>query len=359
MARIIKKRRMWAALVALACLSCVSCTSQQAQEEDRALGSFSLTERDGRTVTDADLRGRACIVSFIFTRCTQGCPQVAATLADLQKKLAGSDVLLVSFTVDPAHDHPEELQRYAELYGADPHRWLFLTGEEEEIYRLHDRCFYDTPHQKKGEERKPGREVLHSTKLVLIDREGKIRGRYDGLRQPEWPEEEFQRDLRKLRREAIDLSHERWYLPRDFPFFNASLNALCVCLLLAGFLAIRNRLVKFHVACMLTALAVSALFLSSYLYFHLVVRGGEPTRFAEQAPSAPEVVGYVYHGVLLSHTLLAILAAPLALVTAFLGLGGRLAWHVRLARWTLPVWLYVSFTGVVVYWMLYRLYPGP
>jgi uncharacterized membrane protein YozB (DUF420 family) len=74
---------------------------------------------------------------------------------------------------------------------------------------------------------------------------------------------------------------------------------------------------------------------------------------------APAWVGYLYLAILGTHTLLAVPTAPLALVTAYRGLRGRLARHVRLARWTLPIWLYVSITGVVVYLMLYRLYPMP
>lgn len=143
-----------------------------------------------------------------------------------------------------------------------------------------------------------------------------------------------------------------------FPEINASLNALAALLLVAGYVAIRRRLERLHIACMLTALVVSAIFLASYLYFHLVVRGGQATRFEEQAPGAPPWVRHLYLGILLSHTLLAVIAAPLALLTAWLGVRGGLERHVRLARWTLPIWLYVSITGVVVYWMLYRLYPA-
>jgi uncharacterized membrane protein YozB (DUF420 family) len=142
----------------------------------------------------------------------------------------------------------------------------------------------------------------------------------------------------------------------DFPKFNASLNSLCAILLVLGYLAIRGKQVKFHVACMLTALVLSAVFLGSYLYYHIAIKGGQPTRFPT---SAPAEVRWTYYVILISHTILAIVATPLALVTAWLGYRGRLGTHVRVARWTLPIWLYVSVTGVVVYWMLYRLYPAP
>jgi putative membrane protein len=145
----------------------------------------------------------------------------------------------------------------------------------------------------------------------------------------------------------------------DFPAVNACLNALAGCLIVAGYACIRRRLVRAHIACMLSALATSAVFLSSYLYYHLVVKHGVATSFQSQWPDAPDAVRYLYYAILLSHTLLAMAVAPLALFTAWQGWRGRLARHVRVARFTLPLWLYVSITGVVVYWMLYRMYlPG-
>jgi uncharacterized membrane protein YozB (DUF420 family) len=103
---------------------------------------------------------------------------------------------------------------------------------------------------------------------------------------------------------------------------------------------------------MLTALVVSTLFLVSYVYYHFGVKGGERTTFAGEGWVRP-----VYYAVLLSHMVLAAVVVPLALFTAYLGLRDKLPRHVRLARWTLPLWLYVSVTGVVVYWMLYHLFP--
>ncbi len=145
--------------------------------------------------------------------------------------------------------------------------------------------------------------------------------------------------------------------PDAFPALNAGLNAASGVLIVLGYLAIRRRAVNVHVTCMISALIVSAIFLTSYLYFHIVIKGGKPTSFQEQAPDAPDWVRYLYFAILGTHTILAAATAPLALTTAYLGLRNRLARHVWLARWTLPIWLYVSVTGVVVYWMLYRLYP--
>lgn len=141
-----------------------------------------------------------------------------------------------------------------------------------------------------------------------------------------------------------------------FPAFNAALNSLAALLILLGWITIKNRQIAIHKALMLTALLVSAIFLASYLYYHIVVKQGVATSFKEKWPGAPDSIRYLYYGVLTSHTILAIVVAPMALYTAYLGLTGRLAQHRSIARWTMPIWLYVSVTGVLVYWMLYRLY---
>jgi len=140
--------------------------------------------------------------------------------------------------------------------------------------------------------------------------------------------------------------------PEDLPSVNAALNGTSALLLMAGYAGVRQRRIGIHKACMLTALAVSTAFLASYLYYHLGVRHGQPTRFTGEGG-----VRLIYFAILGSHTILAAVTAPLAIVTAYLGLRNRIDKHRRIARWTLPIWLYVSITGVVVYWMLYRLYP--
>ncbi len=336
---------------------------QVAEADVEEVGAFALKERSGRTVTRQDLLGKVWVASFVFTRCTAGCPQVAATLKDLQKDLAPCpDVVLVTFTVDPEHDDPGELDRYARRYEADPQRWLFLTGGEKEIYDLMENGFrVPRPSQNRGEKRTPGNEVDHTTRLVVVDATGHVRGYFEGMRDrnADDPEAHYQTNLKKLRRLVGHLAYRSpSYLPQDFPAFNAALNAAAGFLLVFGYAAIRLRRVPLHASCMLSALAVSVLFLTSYLYYHLAIKHGRPTSFQDEAIGAPDWLRYVYYAVLITHTGLAAVVAPLALVTAYLGLRGRLERHVRLARWTLPLWLYVSVTGVVVYWMLYRLYPG-
>lgn len=133
------------------------------------------------------------------------------------------------------------------------------------------------------------------------------------------------------------------------PTVNALLNATSAALLTAGFVAIRRRRVAVHRACMLSALGVSTLFLVSYVVYHAAA-GSVP--FRGQGWIRP-----VYFTILLSHIVLAAGIVPLALATVWRALRGEFARHVPLARWTLPLWLYVSVSGVVVYWMLYRLAP--
>jgi uncharacterized membrane protein YozB (DUF420 family) len=131
------------------------------------------------------------------------------------------------------------------------------------------------------------------------------------------------------------------------PTLNAVLNASAALVLVAGYLAIRRRRVTLHRTCMLTALGLSAAFLVSYLVYHAQV-GSRP--FTGQGP-----IRTLYFTILISHTILAIVIVPLVLLTVRRALTGQFARHARLARWTLPLWLYVSVTGVVVYWMLYRM----
>ncbi len=132
------------------------------------------------------------------------------------------------------------------------------------------------------------------------------------------------------------------------PEANVSYNAIAGVLAALGYVAIKLRWVRLHITCMLTALATSAIFLASYVDYH-IAHGSTPF-------PGPMPVKCVYYPILVTHVLLAAIVPVLALYTAYLGLRGRLIKHVRIARWTLPMWFYVSVTGVVVYWMLYRLY---
>ncbi len=131
------------------------------------------------------------------------------------------------------------------------------------------------------------------------------------------------------------------------PTVNAVLNATAAVLLAAGYRMIRRGRRQAHRRLMLAAFAVSALFLVSYLVYHYQVGS---VRFRGTGP-----IRTVYFTLLISHTILAAAVPPLAVVTLWRALKGRLEAHRRIARWALPIWLYVSASGVAVYWMLYRL----
>jgi putative membrane protein len=130
------------------------------------------------------------------------------------------------------------------------------------------------------------------------------------------------------------------------PTLNAALNGASALFLVAGWWFIRAGRRTAHRNCMLAALGTSAAFLVSYLIYHFQVGS---VRFPGVGDART-----IYLGILLTHTVLAAAVPFLAVITATRGLRGRFPQHVRIARWTLPIWLYVSLTGVVVYWMLYR-----
>ena len=133
----------------------------------------------------------------------------------------------------------------------------------------------------------------------------------------------------------------------DLPTVNATLNTISAVLLTVGFLMIRRRKIVAHRNCMIAAFVVSGLFLTSYLIYHYHA-GSTPFEGSGWIRS-------VYFAVLIPHIILAATILPLALITLYLALRKRFTKHRRIARWTLPIWLYVSVTGIIVYWMLYHL----
>ena len=142
------------------------------------LTDFRLTERSGREVTRADLAGRTWIVDFIFTTCSGPCPKLTSNMRKLQDDLEGTGVGLLSITVDPETDDAAKLEAYASSWTADPDRWWFLTGDEAQIHALMSKCFLLGVERVEGAPR--GEQVTHATRLVVVDRDGALRGYYDG-----------------------------------------------------------------------------------------------------------------------------------------------------------------------------------
>ena len=133
----------------------------------------------------------------------------------------------------------------------------------------------------------------------------------------------------------------------DLPALNATLNAISGVLLMSGYAFIRRGHIRRHRAAMISACIVSALFLTSYVIYHANI-GSKP--FTGRGS-----IRIVYFTILLTHVLLAATVPPLAVITLSRGLRARFDRHVAIARWTFPIWLYVSVTGVIVYFMLYRM----
>ncbi len=335
-------------------------------------GPFQLTDGAGKPFSSQQLQGKVWIASFVFTRCTGPCPAVTATMARLQEELKDQpNLLLVTFTVDPERDDPAELARYAANFRADPTRWTFLTGTEKEIHSLMKDGFKLGISRSKTAVK--GQEFDHSTKIVLVDGEGTIRGYFNGvegnLAEDKFAKQDFEENLIKLKKTALNLvqgkagkastnaplKNHAWYYPS--PELNASLNGLAGVILVLAFIAIKRGKRKLHGLLMLLAIITSAVFLTSYLIYHLLIKEGIATRFGDVAPNAPNAIRYLYYLILVSHTILAVVVTPMALWSAYLGAKSRLEKHRKLARITFPIWLYVSITGVVVYWMLYHL-PG-
>ena len=140
--------------------------------------AFTLTNRDGRLVRPADLAGAPWIADFVFTRCVSSCPLLSARLARLDRELPPAlGIRLVSFSVDPAHDTPAVLERYARALSAS-RRWLFLTGRQEEKEQIRRLSLGFKLALEPGAATEA---ILHSTRFVLVDAAGAIRGTYQAL----------------------------------------------------------------------------------------------------------------------------------------------------------------------------------
>ena len=136
---------------------------------------FQLTNQNGQPFGSTQLRGKIWIADFIYTTCPGPCPMISSRMSELQKPLEKTDVHLVSFTVDPAKDTPEVLRGYAEKLHAQPGRWDFLTGPQPIIYELSRDGFKLAVSNGGDNEGVP----VHSTRMILVDRHGDIRGYYD------------------------------------------------------------------------------------------------------------------------------------------------------------------------------------
>ena len=156
---------------------------------------FALTERSGAVVKLADFAGKVWVADFFYTTCPGPCPMLSSRLSEVQKELGGeTNLRLVSISTDPEKDTPEVLKLYAKKFEAKD-RWLFLTGEKAGIYGL-ARDGFKLPI---AEPASPGGQIIHSTRLILIDQAGAVRGFYEAT--GETGVRDLVRDIRQLLQE--------------------------------------------------------------------------------------------------------------------------------------------------------------
>ncbi len=139
---------------------------------------FSFTDQHGQPVSNQTYKGHIYVADFFFTTCPTICPVMSRNLKKVYDQYAGnSELMFLSHTIDPRHDTPEVLKRYAEKLGADKDRWHFVTGEKEKIYQLAENGYY--AHVAKEDSKEGG--FVHSGALTLVDSNGHMRGVYDGI----------------------------------------------------------------------------------------------------------------------------------------------------------------------------------
>lgn len=153
----------------------VSALRQRTVSSYGTVPGFQLSNQNGQPFGSAQLAGKIWIADFIYTTCPGPCPTISSRMSELQKPLEKADVRLVSFSVDPQKDIPEVLRRYAEKLQAEPGRWDFLTGPKSAIYKISHDGFKLAVSDGSDVQGIP----VHSTRMVLVDRHGQIRGYYD------------------------------------------------------------------------------------------------------------------------------------------------------------------------------------
>ena len=258
---------------------------------------------------------------------------------------------LVTLTTDPDYDTPPVMKKYGERFGADFNRWKFLTGTKAEIAALAGGSLKFSAVPVKPEDQKnPADLFIHTTIFVVVDKHARLRGIFetggDGM---EWTNVQ----PRIIAHRAP--TRTRAMTVHDLPAVNASLNGLSAIFLTAGYIFIRrknkNRAPQLHGG----GVRHLNLFLTCYLTYHGYLAIGfahGPTRFLE-----PEWFRPIYLAILRTHTVLAVVIVPMILMTLNRARLQRFELHKKIARWTWPLWMYVSVTGVVVYWLLYIKFP--
>lgn len=161
-----------------------------------AISDFTLVDQTGEEFSSRELRGHVWVANMIFTSCPDICPVMSSQMANLTRRVPHDDVRFVSISVDPEVDTPEVLSEYAERFGADTERWIFLTGSSDDVNRVITRSFRSPVGDRV--EMDEGYDILHSSRFMLIDSRMTLRGLYDRDREGL---EQLERDIERLREE--------------------------------------------------------------------------------------------------------------------------------------------------------------
>lgn len=213
-------RPQWTLLIGLAfvlaIVACLVVLMKQAPSKETAsealpvigpVADFALTNQNDQPVTLADLKGRVWVADIIFTRCAGPCPIMTRKMKELQEALPDdSRARLVTLTTDADYDTPEVLRKYAEKFGADTNRWMFLTGDKVDIARLAQESLKLSAVRKPaGTSTDPNDLFVHSTIFVVVDKQGNLRGAFESTSDyVPWAQvkEELLTTVRELERES-------------------------------------------------------------------------------------------------------------------------------------------------------------
>jgi len=150
------------------------------------IGEFSLTNQDGQTITEDEVKGKIHVAEYFFTHCGSICPVMNKQMQRVHRKFkSNDDVKILSFTVDPENDTVQRMKWYADKHGATGNNWHFLTGEKEELYQLARKSYFTMKPAEARNLGDAGSDFIHTNNFVLVDRDLQIRGYYDGTNQAE------------------------------------------------------------------------------------------------------------------------------------------------------------------------------
>lgn len=396
-------------------------TSMKLNLPERKLPDFEFEDCTGGTFGLSDLKGKRWVASFIFTSCAETCPMITRAMMEVHDRVekTAPEAMFVSFTVYPRVDTAEVLKNYSETFTkGDWSRWKFLTGSQQKLFEVIVDGFGQFVKENPNASQRPGFEVAHANRVVLVNEDGIPVGTFLGTRpedmvklrrilsgkddfpvpgppgmglsfsktdgtpvdvqfelqpsddnpeqsadaaqdQPRQPDE-AEDDSNTATRTAAEhnrLIDER--LPswaKKLPTVNSGLNTLAAILLMLGLIAIKGGKRQTHRNLMVTAFLTSAVFLACYLTYHYAL--GKYTGEHGKKFPGDGIAAIVYQLILWPHVVLAVFVPFLAIRVFMHAFAERWDAHKKLAKITFPIWMFVSVTGVVIYGMLYH-WPWP